>query len=293
MSNGIVFELFRLELEEVEQHSLEKLFLTPEFTRTGALREVLTERPSNESRWGTWTLANVEQIHDYGYYFRIGRITRRDVQAFVDGNFVDVSFENAPYTHAFLDVHHQFLAVARNPKVATTAKVIASRFSGIITHSETLRAAGFRCSADPIPDPTEVVERIRQAIKINQMWLTFRRPNHFDEEEDFRAPMKKTLSWLAARSGTTSFSGDIDKKRAEELTRASAAAGDDVTVQFEEPGTAIRQTISTKTSSAVVFAQSLFDSEIRSALFIKMVTKYQRLRGLVSNPNGRDEENNE
>lgn len=282
MAQGIVFELFRLELADTRQLDLEQEPLSVQFTRDFALRDVLTEGPAGEGRYGLWTLANVEQVSDFGYYFRIGRIVREAVNSYHDGNFVDVPFDRAPYTHAFLDVHHQVLAVARNPEVAAHTRIIARRFAELAKSSRAFRRAGFDCEADQVFDPIRVVEAIQRSSRVTRMWLTFKRPNHFDEEEDFRAPVKRTLEHLSAKSGTVDFSGDLDRERAERLTRATVAAGDKVTARLVDDDTGHVRSVSTADTPATVFALTVGDVEIKAQIHERVQEKFRSLRRVLS-----------
>ncbi|QDG50707.1 hypothetical protein FIV42_08185 [Persicimonas caeni] len=277
MAAELVFTMFRLQLDEREQL---EFGLSASYGRTAALRDVLYEAPYGESRWGTWTIGNVAQVDEFGYYFRLGRVKKERTQTFEDGKFVDVAFDRAPYTHAFLDTHKQVLGVARNKEVAGSTKALANRFCGIVATSETFKKAGFLCEAFQISDPKGLLTWIERADTIKAMWLTFRRPNAFDEEKDFRGPMKKTLKALKAKSGTAQFHGpDIDKQQAKEITQATAAGGNDATVRLRAPEEATDRNVSTKDTPAIVTTESVSSEESRKQFLARLRAKYTEVRG--------------
>jgi hypothetical protein len=195
-----------------------------------ALHRALQEKGSVELRRGhKWHIGNLTHIDRDALFFALGRTTRSQLETFDEssGDFVDTTYENAPYTYALVDLHFQVCAIAAKLRLAKSPVGIANRLAQVLNLSRTAKDFELEFTIDAISDPAEFIELLDSAIRIRSFSIEFAPPNPWDAEKDFQQPMQRLLEATHSTSGKTSIKGDyLDKEPLKGLARAAAAAGD-------------------------------------------------------------------
>jgi hypothetical protein len=226
------FELFRIKVLGTEQTSL----LWPAMTKAGLILEMISGRPSLELRKDhTWHIGNPVRLDDSGMYFRIGRITKTILERFdsVTGDFLEEPFEEAPYTHAFVDLDLEVAGIAAKSRLAPTAVGIANKLQEILQRSEPARLRRLDIEVEPIVDPDDFIQQLRDAYAITRFSVTFGRPNPFDVNQDFQGPLERFLNEASGETGRATISGkNLKSGPLEEIARSAAATGQDATASL-------------------------------------------------------------
>lgn len=220
------FQLFRVRVLRPAQ-----MVLPFDDAEPGALLlNVLANRPAVEVRRGhTWHVGNLEQIDGTGFYFALGRTTRSTVSHFDEstGNFVEEPFENAPYTHVVMDFRLQVCAIAAQARLSPTIPGIARQLARLFTDAiDGDRAISVQ--VDALKDPNEFLALLDRAHEVYRFSMDFVRPNPWDVERDFQAPLQRTLQEAAGTHGRATLEGGaLNVEPLKRLARAAAASGDD------------------------------------------------------------------
>lgn len=221
----IQFQLFRLRLRFPAEKALFAEGTPPEL-----IKRAIQARPTKKGRKNaTWHVGNVQEIGE-GLYFALGRTTRARFEKFDEkaGNFIEDSFETAPYTHAFVDLPLQVCAIALKPRVAPSAGAMARRLSELMSEAILTENVSVEFTLDPLKDPDTFIDYIRSAYAIKRFAMTFRTPNPWDVERDFQKPLQQMLRDAHGEQGKLAVGGSgIDPSVAENLARAAASTGDE------------------------------------------------------------------
>lgn len=275
----IDFQLFRLKVQFVPQGNL----LTGQFPeRPQLLREAILERPAAELRKGyEWHIGNVQTVRDAGLYFAVGRVTKGTLPLFDEATqeFKEVEFEQAPYTHALLDLPLGLLAVARNSRLSPTQLGIAKQVARLLAETTTMRDQSGRVIADPLSDPEEFIKYLRGAWAVTRFKITFGRPNPIDVNEDFQEPMERLLAETEGTKGHTVVNGErLEPEPLEELSRSAAATGQDAhaTMRMRKGGPKIRRGLREK--SVILRQAEPVDDESRSTILDTIRGRYEAIR---------------
>lgn len=202
------------------------------------LRSAIESRPERESRAGIeWHIGNVEAVDTDAIYFALGRTTRSTMELYDDegGNFSEMKYRVAPYTHVLLDVPMEICCIAHKSKLAQRTSGIARQLELLLNASTIAGVTRARFEVSEIADPEDFLQRIKAAEAVTDFTVKFRLPNAWDAESDFIKPRQRTVAALRATKGKTEFTGkDLDKEILEELVRSTAATGDDASAKIEE-----------------------------------------------------------
>ncbi|MEQ1856247.1 MAG: hypothetical protein ABL963_07250 [Longimicrobiales bacterium] len=275
----IDFQLFRLKLVYVPQGDL----LNGEFPeRPQLLRQALLDRPAAELRSGyQWHIGNVDELGGEELYFAVGRVTRSTLQQFNEDaqEFIEVEFEEAPYTHALVDLQLGLLAIARNSRLSPTQLGIARQVARLLNQTEVIRRNSGQVSADPLSDPEEFIGYLRSAYAVTRFRVTFGRPNPFDINQDFQAPMERLLQSSDGARGHTVVNGEkLEPQVLEELARSAAASGQDANaiLRMSPKGRKTRRGLREK--SVIVRQEEPVDRPARKSVLDLIREKYHAIR---------------
>jgi hypothetical protein len=271
------FHLFRIRVFAPEQSSLFGAF-NPQVE----LLRTLERRPAARIRGAyTWHVGNVTPLDDFGVYFALGRTSRKTLEQYDEatGNFVEKQFEAAPYTHVICDVALEVCGIAPKTQLAPSPAAIAQRLETLL-NSTVPAKGGHRFEASSISDPDEFILQLQTATKITQFSLTFSRPNPFDVDKDFHAPMEELLRTADGSRGRTSLTGDnLNPTVLEHLTRSVAATGDDASARLvpAEGGHIVRRRL--RGNAATVSEDEPTTNSSRQNLLDAIRRLYARIRG--------------
>ena len=274
----IRLQLFKIRVRIPSQES----YLYPEKTPAEALCAAVMSRPSIELRAGyTWHLGNVAEVGDSGLYFAFGRTTSSIVEMWDEGmgEFVEVEFETAPYTHVVLDLQHQVAAIAAKSKLAPTPKSIANYLRKVLAESGHAKAAGIEFEVSALSDPRDFIFHLQTAYAVRSFTMSFSRPNPIDTEELFHKPMERLLQEARGVTGETKLEGeDLDRSALEALTRSVAASGDGAKARVQvAEGT--KPELKRLTDDAITITEEELDSKEQfQALLARIAEIYTDIR---------------
>jgi hypothetical protein len=229
------FQLFRLKVYRIPG----SLFSTDE-SPPSLIRSAILSRPERRSRRGVvWHIGNVEAIDDSALYFAFGRTTVANLPQFnaADRSFVEQEFESAPFTHVIVDSELGLCAIARKSQLAPNTIAMARQLANVLNDAPTAYDKNVRFAIEPIADPEQFIEQLREAQSVIGFSVTFSLPNPFDANQDFQLPMERLLQEAEGEKGRTTISGDdLDRDVLEELSRSAAATGNDASARLYREG---------------------------------------------------------
>lgn len=251
-------------------------------SRPEIIRQALEERPSAELRKGyTWHIGNLESIGSDGIYFAFGKTTVTSIEQYdaVGGDFVEIEFDTAPYTHVILDLHHQVMAIAAKSRLAPTTGGISRQLTKLLNRSEAARIHEVQFNVAEIKDPQDLIKHLHESYAVCRFKMTFTRPNPFDANEDVQKPLEKFLAAANGRSGSTEVAGEnLEPDILEELVRSAAASGNDA-VAHVKPTQASRPVKKQLSGNPVIVsAEEPANDERKSALLDLVKSTYERVR---------------
>jgi hypothetical protein len=226
------FQLFRVKLY-IQQNLFNR-----EIDRSALLRRVFMSKPSAELREGyTWHIGNIEQLDDNSAYFALGRTTRSMIEMYDNQSrdFVLGEYPESPYTHAFIDYRLQVVAIAYKPRLAPYTSTIAKQLEKLLNQQQDIRQAESTACVVPLKDPKDFLEHLQNATSVNKYWAEVSLPNPFDSHADWEQPFQNLLRAAKGQKGKTVLQGEnLDRPVLEEITRAAAVAGNDVSARMKD-----------------------------------------------------------
>jgi len=230
----IEYSLFRVKMVRPHQAS----FLHDDLTPGDIFLRAVLEKPSGELRKGfEWHIGNVHQFSEYTGYFAAGRTTLSTIEKFnpESGDFVEEELEESPYTHCVFDARIGFIGIAKKPNLSQTTKGIANRVEQLLSIANVVRINEIRVEIRPIPDPDDFLRSLDTAFKVFSFSATFRGPNPFDADEHFQRPLSVYLSAAQGQKGKTTISGeDLNREVLREVTRSTAATGNEASARIQK-----------------------------------------------------------
>jgi len=272
----IQFQMFRVKVHFPNQGT----FFRENRSPSDVLREVIKSLPCAELRTGRiWHIGNVEPVGMLSLYFRIGRSSRSTLEVFKNGKFMDQEFETAPYTHVVVDTELEVCAIARKPRLAKNPLGIARQLARLLRQSETAKHLETTFEIVELLDPEGLIQYLRSAVAISKFSLTFSRPNPFDVNQYFQAPMEKYLEYAKGQKGKTEISGEnLESDVLEDLARSAAATGENASasLQTEQGGPRLRKHL--RPNPVFIQHEDLSDSDAKASMLEEVRRKYREIR---------------
>ncbi len=210
----------------------------------------LQERPSGELRKGnTWHIGNIENFSGTAGYFAIGRITKSTIEKFDDstGNFIEEEVEEGPYTHCVFDAQIGLVGIAKKTSLAPTSNSIARRIEDLLFQTKIIKENNIWVEILPIPDPEGFLKALASAYQVSSFTAWFRGPNPFDADEHFQKPLSVYLSSANGEIGKTQIQGtDLNRKVIQDVTRSTAATGNQASARIKKSESQKSTTINLK-----------------------------------------------
>ena len=230
----VEYSLFRVKFIKPSQKSLFNENITPQ----ELFKSAILQRPSAELRSGYhWHIGNVHFFDESRGYFAIGRTTISSIEKFDEssGNFVEEETEESPYTHCVFDASIGFIGVAKKSILSQTTKGIADRLEQLMSTTQGVVENHIAVEIRPIPDPDGFLKALSQAYKVYSYTATFRGPNPFDADEHFQKPLAVYLSAANGQKGKATINGDdLDREVLSEVTRSTAATGNEASARIQK-----------------------------------------------------------
>lgn len=226
------FQLFRLKLIRSPQMQL------PYSGKSSVeiISEAIRAKPSAALRRGhIWHIGNIADLDSAGLYFAVGRTTTATVERYDPkaGNFVEETFETAPYTHVLLDLDNQVVAIAAKPDLAPSVAGIARQIQRLLDESPSARDHEMSFELLEIKDPKDFITHLQTAYAVTRFTFMFSRPNPTDVNKDFVEPLERFLTQVHGNHGNATVAGEnLDATVLEKVAKSAAATGDDAEVQI-------------------------------------------------------------
>ena len=273
------FYLFRIKVLKPSQIHL----FEDDLSSSIILLTAIQTKPSAELRSGyIWHIGNLSRLNgDSGFYFALGRTTKSIVERYDEdeGNFLEEDFETSPYTHVFIDLHYQVIGIAKKTRLAPTPKGIANQLERLLNSSDYISSLGVRIEVSEINDPEDFVTYLHQAYSVTKFSVEFGEPNPWDADKDFQAPMQKLLRESSGTKGKTIIAGeDLERDTLEDLSRASASAGNDAqaVIKIDEDSSNITKHL--KGNPATVTEEEVHTKNDKISILQKIVSYYRKIR---------------
>lgn len=277
------FHLFRLKIEKPQQSSL---FANPDQRSSDIIKIAIEEKPSRELRKGhTWKIGNIVPLEVNGIFFALGRITKSIVERYDErrGDFLEESFEEAPYTYIIIDLEYQVAAISQKSRIAQSVGVIASRLEKLLSQSNIAMENELKFTLSLINDPSEFIELLNASIRISHFEMTFSPPNPFDVDEDFHKPMERLLRAAKGDKGKTLIDGDnLDSEPLVELARSAAGTGDNAKAKIQLEGKEKPEMKNLRGNPVTITQEDLGTDNGKRSLFEKVRRTYEKIRGALS-----------
>jgi len=271
------FQLFRLKVFPTTQGDL----FRGEMTRAEVLSAVIRSLPEVELRAGSvWHIGNVTELDPDAMYLRVGRATISTAERYRNGNFIDELDEVAPYTHVVIDTQLELSAIARKPRLSSTAKGIANALARLLNESPEGSRLQARFEIVAMSDPEEFITLLATAHSVSKFWVSFSKPNPFDANADFVKPMQKLLRETDGNEGKTEVKGATLKPEIlQAVARSAAATGDNAgaTLQLEHEAQKVKKNL--RQNPLVITQEDVSEPEDKRTLLQRMRDLYQRIRG--------------
>lgn len=282
----IEFQLFRLQvIDKTIGRPQMSLFPTSfrnengELNRSELLIDVFSKLIKSETEARKWRAGNVQYFQAEKFiYFRFGKIKISEKSKYRDGNFIEESDTDAPFTHLVFDISNQVVAIAKKTSIAPTVKGIANALAKFLNSFSVIQQNELTIEVEAIWNPEDFLASITDAYAVSKYWVRVKHPNAFDVNQDFILPMEKTLSNADGESIKAEIKGkDLKKESLEDYTRSCASKGN-------EAGATIQKSQRSKRKSMVLGRNPVtVDGDEEDNGFLKNLIKeirdaYQKIR---------------
>lgn len=247
------------------------------------LRQMLLEKPTAPSSFGSlWHIGNVDLIDGSGVYFALGRTTRATIPILLkgSGDFVEEQYESAPYTHAFVDIEREVIAIAVKSSVAPTTDAMARQLERLLVRTNAARDADASVSVAAVSEPEQLLQALRTAYAVTSFTVHFTRPNPMDVNDEFIKPMERLALAAGGESGKTTIRGRaLDPVPLTDLVRSAASSGDDAVANVKPARGSKSVRRSLRGQNARISEQDASTAEGRARILEKLRRKYSDVRG--------------
>lgn len=225
------FQLFRIKTTTSNQGDLFDSITS----RRDALEKTIRSVPIKEIRKNKiWQIGNIKVIDKNSLYCRIGRNSKRTIEVYEDGKFIDQEFDTAPYTHLIIELHLSICAIAKKSSLSPKTKGIASNFQRLLNQSDAAQLNQLEFTVSELKDPDDFISYLNRSYSIKKFWTTFTKPNPFDVNEYIK-PMERLVEASNGDLGKTELKGEnLDKNIIEDLSRSAASTGSKASARLQE-----------------------------------------------------------
>lgn len=280
MENKENFYLFRLKVVYPAQRGLFDTHSDEESPKI--LKEAISSNPTTETKQGkTWVIGSVEEIGDQAITFKLGRKVLKLTPKFNEENktFQDYPEEEYPNTQIFLHLGLQVCAIAQNSKLGVKPYNIADRMTQVLGYADIAVRSQLRFNAQPLYDPEDFIEALRNAYAIQRFVMEFSRPNPVDEEDLIQRPLQQYLQRADGQKGKVEFSGNaMQVEPLAKLAHAAAASGDNTKALIRENAGDKLKPKSLQNNPLVISEATPNEPSERLSFIQKIVQSYQRIR---------------
>ena len=236
---------------------------------------------SHSKRFGKWHIGGLARLTDNGYYFKLGRITKRIEPQWdhVRRDFVDVEKAPAPYTHALLDLKTQVCGLALNRAITQTARTLANRLAMLLNSAALpLEMHGLRFKVTEVSNPDDFITQIKEAYTIERFSFTALRPN-FPNPSDLASAAEEYARDLDAKHVRMYATGtSLNAELVERQTREAIDRGGDVSARIQAQPNEKASTIKPDRNPVIVGDGDVETEKQKQNTFRRILQRYKQLR---------------
>lgn len=279
---SVQFQLFRIQVFFDPQMRLPIRGPLRERDRTAIIEQAIRSKPSIRTTTGmVWHLGNVEEVQNRVLHFAVGRTTRTTMDYFDEGkgDFIEVEFATAPYTHAIVDLELEVCAIAAKNRLSRTINGIARRLDDLLNRSDVAVDNNAHFEVTEIANPDDFLRRLRRAEAVTSFTVAFRLPNAFDADKDFLEPRMRLAEAARAKRGKIEIAGtNLNKDVVESVARSVAATGDDAHAKIRERKGSDELRIDLRHSNVLFRAEEPDSPDTIAAIIAQVRSLYARVR---------------
>jgi len=216
----------RIRCEPLQQGSL----FVEERSPTTVISDCIIARPTAEvGRGSSWHIGASNVMTGDGISFQMGRVQEITSPQYdsIEHSFFEAQAERAPYTLAIYDQRHQCCGIVRKSGVSQSANEICSKLQTLLNSTDFPQRAGVRIVVDPLVDPENFIEQLRNSAEIVKFSFTAGFENPFDVDTLIQRPAEKFNQTVGGSQTKVEVEGpNLNKDVLEELSRAVASTGD-------------------------------------------------------------------
>lgn len=273
----IELHLFRIKVYLPKQPNL----FNVDISKKDVLRTILDSAPECELRKGhTWHIGNVNVIDDDSVYFAFGKTTlsKHSVYDDIRRDFIEKDYETSPYTHVFLDLKYQVLAIAKKTALGHNIKRIIGQLKKLLNGIYYIKTNGYQIEISEITDPNDFINSISTSYSVSRFFMDFGMPNPWDVDKDFQKPLERLAAESNAIKGNVSVFGDnLDKKLIKSIARSAASTGNKGFAELRQikDGPKIRSYL--RENPAIIRFKDISNSIFKDVIS-KIRSEYENLR---------------
>lgn len=228
--------IVRIRCEPLPQGDFLKVSKEP----AAIITEAFLARPTaNVGRGSEWHIGNPEIISSDGVVFQMGRTTSGTAPQFdfEKHSFFEAEVERAPYTIGVFDQRHQTAGIIKKSGVSQSSTEISLKLERLLNATGIPEKANARIVVDPINDPADFIEQLRDSSAITKFSFTASFPNPHDVERLIQRPAEEFTKVAGGEKTTVEVVGsDLDSEVLEELAKGVASTGDKAAASIKKDG---------------------------------------------------------
>lgn len=251
-------------------------------TPSNAILKALEASPESHSkRFGKWHIGGLTPLSDSGYYFKLGRITKRIEPQWdhIRRDFVDVEKAPAPYTHVLLDLETQVCGLAFNRAITQTARTLGNRLAMLLNNAILpLELHGLEFQVTEVSNPDDFITQLKEAYTIKRFSFTALRPN-FPHPSDLASAAEEYARDLDARHVRLYATGkSLNAELIERQTREAVDRGGAVSARIQAHPNAKPGTIKPDRNPVILGDSDVETERQKRDTFARIKRRYEQLR---------------
>lgn len=215
-------------------------FLKAEREPAAIITEALLARPTaNVGRGSEWHIGHSEELPNDGVIFQMGRTVSGTAPQFdvEKHSFFEAEVERAPYTIGVFDQRHQTAGIIKKSGVSQSLSEISAKLERLLNAVGNAELANVRIVVDPINDPADFIQQLREASAITKFSFTAAFPNPHDVELLIQRPAEEFTKAAGGLRTKVEVEGEsLNKDLLEDLTKGVASTGDQAAASVRKAG---------------------------------------------------------
>lgn len=261
-------------------------FLRETSDRIIVIGQSFEARPTADVGRGTeWHIGNVEAMKSGPVSFAMGRTQAVKTPQFDQAthNFLEEEAMRAPFTIGVFDPETQACGIIRKSGVSQSASEIAGKLARLLNAAPFARQSNSVIVVEPITDPVDFIEAIRQAAAVTRFSFTVSRPNPQDVNRLIQEPAKEFTKEAGGDRSKVEVEGDsLNKDLLEDVAKAVAADGQQAVASVRPEGGGPARRIQLSGNPVIERVEPGKSSSVFESILEGTRRAYYRIRGTVT-----------